>query len=182
MGREWRVSASSGLPRWGLPSERGSLPSPRSSPSFPLHFSAVSTEFSTGCGKVVESGDKSGEGMWKCGKKVRKRAGKRLLRAGFDRLWKTPWKTWKTPGFAHCTQVFHKCFPESFPVWKTDVADLRDNVPSCAGLTGSSDYFNRLSRVFRPFCYRFSDKAAGKRAAKPIYRAGKRDIFSFPQS
>ena len=115
-------------------------------------------------------------------KKVRKKAGKRLLRAGFDRLWKTPWKTWKTPGFAHCTQVFHKCFPESFPVWKTDVADLCDNVPSCAGLTGSSDHFNRLSRVFRPFCYRFSGRAAGKRAAKPIYRAGKRDIFGFPQS
>ena len=115
-------------------------------------------------------------------KKVRKRAGKRLLRAGFDRLWKTPWKTWKTPGFAHYTQVFHKCFPESFPVWKTDVADLRDNVPSRAGLTGSSDQFNRLSRIFRPFCYRFSGKAAGKRAAKPIYRAGKQGIFSFPQS
>ena len=115
-------------------------------------------------------------------KKVRKRAGKRLLRAGFDRLWKTPWKTWKTPGFAHCTQVFHKCFPESFPVWKTDVADLRDNVPSRARLTGSSNHFNRLSRVFRPFCYRFSGRAAGKRAAKPIYRAGKRDIFGFPQS
>lgn len=115
-------------------------------------------------------------------KKVRKRAGKRLLRAGFDRLWKTPWKTWKTPGFAHCTQIFHKRFPESFPVWKTDVADLCDNVPSRAGLTGSSDHFNRLSRVFRPFCYRFSGKAAGKRAANPIYRAGKRDIFGFPQS
>ena len=64
MGREWRVSASSGLPRWGLPSERGLLPFPRSSPLFPSTFPQFPQSFPQGVGK-----------LWKAGIKVVKECG-----------------------------------------------------------------------------------------------------------